>query len=104
MQNRHVKPCKRRRHIVLQYDKRHAVWTVRCQRHCIPSAAETPHHAIRHVARAGARYNFDSAAATPAQRARALVEGQVLAMKAHSAWIGDHARSLNGQSAAAVAE
>ena len=49
---------------------------------------------VPRVARAGARYNFDSAAATPAQRVRALVEGQVLAMKAHSAWIGSSFRRI----------
>ena len=49
---------------------------------------------VPRVARAGARYNFDAAAATPAQRVRALVEGQVLAMKAHSAWIGSSFRRI----------
>ena len=43
---------------------------------------------VPRVARAGAVFSFDRAAAAPAQRVRALVEGQVFAMKTHSAWIG----------------
>lgn len=43
---------------------------------------------VPRVARAGAAYSFDPAAATPAQRVRALVEGQAMAMKTHAAWIG----------------
>ncbi|MDD4101082.1 MAG: FGGY family carbohydrate kinase [Kiritimatiellae bacterium] len=35
------------------------------------------------------RANFDFAAAAPAVRVRAAVEGQILAMRCHTAWIGD---------------
>jgi xylulokinase len=37
----------------------------------------------------GLRANFDFAAAAPEIRIRATVEGQVLALRAHSQWIGD---------------
>lgn len=43
---------------------------------------------VPRVARAGAVFSFDPATASPAQRVRALVEGQAFAMKTHSAWIG----------------
>lgn len=43
---------------------------------------------VPRVPRAGAVFSFDPAAAAPAQRVRSLVEGQVFAMKTHSAWIG----------------
>ena len=41
------------------------------------------------VLKPGLRANFDFAAATPEVRIRATVEGQVLALRAHSQWIGD---------------
>lgn len=49
---------------------------------------------VPRVARAGARYGFDPAAASPAQLVRALLEGQAMAMKAHSAWIGASFRRI----------
>lgn len=43
---------------------------------------------VPRVPRAGTAANFDFGAAEPARRVRALVEGQVFAMKNHAAWIG----------------
>jgi xylulokinase len=41
------------------------------------------------VTRAGLRANFDFAAAAPAVRIRAVVEGQVMILRHHAEWIGD---------------
>ena len=41
------------------------------------------------VAETGVRANFDFAAATPAERIRAVVEAQAMTLRIHSLWIGN---------------